>query len=335
MTPLSLVGAKIEIIDGSNGITRDPARSSTGNLHALDFVGVTSSVPQIVQQHTASVDFAIWVQDFKMKPAIQPAQGKAFTIPVYFVKNDSFRVKRKGISDFAFSFTMTGDVGSIVFDSAGMTGTEMQIANWNPPQWVGGGPTVTVTGSMGTGKLLASIPLETLPLLSDKQDSLVMLYFHSNKDQSTRHVHLLIDSVQFNKGRDTLYLGTQSGAFVSTALMPAPQGLLSGSDVVITGECAPQITDGSSKPSSVSLDPPRPNPFSHLTTFSYTVAVDGPVRFSVYDELGKEIKSIVNEFQKQGRYSVSFDGSSLGSGNYVARLETGGVVRSRRIGVEK
>ena len=117
--------------------------------------------------------------------------------------------------------------------------------------------------------------------------------------------------------------------------MPAPYGTVTGATIVITGECAPQITDGSSKPSSVSLDPPHPNPFSHTTTFSYTVAQDGPVRFTVYDELGKEIKNIVNDFQKQGSYTVTFDASSLSSGNYVARLETGGVIRSRRIGVEK
>ncbi len=336
MKPIYLTKTKVQIIDASNAITRDPTRSSTGNLHALDFWGVGSLIPAVIQQHTASVDFAIYVQDFKFKPALLPAQGTAFTIPVYFVKNDSFRVKRKGITDFSITFTMSGDVSSIVFDGPTMIGTEMQTASWNPPQWSADptGTRITVTGTMGSGTVLASIPLETLPLLSEA-DSLVILNFHSNKDQSTRQVNITIDSFVLNNGRDTVYTGTKSGASISTARMPAPYGAMTGSTIVITGQCAPTLNDGSVLPSAVSLDPPHPNPFSHMTTFTYTVAQDGPVRFAVYDVLGQEIKTIVNDFQKQGSYSVSFDGSSLGSGNYVARLETGGVVRSRRIGVEK
>ena len=118
--------------------------------------------------------------------------------------------------------------------------------------------------------------------------------------------------------------------------MPAPYGSLSGSNIVITGECSPQITSDNLHPSSVSLDPPHPNPFSHVTTFNYTVAEDGPVRFAVYDELGKEVARIVNQDQKQGSYTVTFDASTLSGGSYIARLQAGKAAPiSRRIGVER
>jgi hypothetical protein len=117
--------------------------------------------------------------------------------------------------------------------------------------------------------------------------------------------------------------------------MPAPYGSSGGSTIVITGACAPKITADNIHPSSVSLDPNHPNPFSQITTFNYTVASEGPVRLMIYDVLGREVARIVNESQKQGTYTVNFDGSGLGGGSYVARLETGGVVVSRRVAVEK
>ncbi len=338
---IQLQGAKVQVIDGSNAITRDPKRSSVGTLLALDRWGSLSHIPSVTS-HIATVDFAVWVQDFAMKPGIQPNQGASFYVPVYFVKNDSFRVRRKEITDFKLTFTMTGDVNSVVFDSASQISTEMEVANWNRgnpmnrPTW---GPpnstTITVTGTMlPNGKPLASLPLETLAL-GTHQDSVVLLYFHALTDQSTRQVTLTVDSLILNQGRDSVYKGTTSGAFTSTARMPAPYGSVGGANIVITGACAPRLTSDNLHPSSVSLDPNRPNPFSHQTTFTYTVAEDGPVRIAIHDILGREVFRIVDQFQKQGTYTVTYDGSSLSGGTYVARLQTGGVVVSRRVAVEK
>jgi len=322
-------------IDASNAINRDPARSSTGAFWAIDRWGAFYGIPTS-SAHTAKVDFAIWVQDFKMKQAIQPKQGTSFFLPVYFVKNDSFPVFRKNISDVTLGFTLKGDVNSIVFDSAGVAGTEMETQGWSKPQWnpYPSGSGGVINGSMGSGKVMDSKPLRLLPLLTENADSLVLLYFHALPNDSTRRVTITIDSLILNRGRDSLYTGTVSSEGISTALMPAPYGTINGGVIVITGACSPQLVTNI-RPSSVSLDPPHPNPFTHSTTFEYTVAEDGPVRFGVYDMLGQEIKLIVNDFQKQGRYTVTFDGSTLGSGNYIARLTTGGEIRSRRIGVEK
>ena len=134
---------------------------------------------------------------------------------------------------------------------------------------------------------------------------------------------------------DTLYKGTNHGTLYSTALMPPPWGQATGADIVITGACAPQLTNSPVTPSAVSLDPPVPNPFSRMTTFNYTVPAEGQVRLIIYDVLGKQIRSIVEAVQKQGAYTVSFDGSALAGGTYIARLEAAGTVISRMIAVEK
>ncbi|MEP7235306.1 MAG: T9SS type A sorting domain-containing protein [Ignavibacteriota bacterium] len=162
-----------------------------------------------------------------------------------------------------------------------------------------------------------------------------MFCFHAPGHDLTQSVRIRIDSIILNNGRDSLYTGTVSPMGISTALMPAPYGSLSGTVVVVAGSCTPELLTDITHPSTVSLDPPYPNPFTQKTTFEYTIAEDGPVRFALYDMLGQEIKTIVDQVQKQGHYAITFDGYGLGTGSYIARLNSGGVIRSRRIGVEK
>jgi hypothetical protein len=87
--------------------------------------------------------------------------------------------------------------------------------------------------------------------------------------------------------------------------------------------------------SSLSLEANHPNPFSHITTFNYTVAEYGLVRLYLYDELGREMARIVDGAKLQGTYSVDFDGSNLPNGSYIVRLENGGGVVSRKVVVER
>ncbi|MDP4220914.1 MAG: T9SS type A sorting domain-containing protein, partial [Bacteroidota bacterium] len=332
-------GPSQNLIDSIYRLTKDPIKyftlkrnsigeSTTSLVSSLDWAGSISPLNAQLA-HTATVPFNIWVQDFAMRKGIQPDQGSVFYIPVHFVKNDSIPVVQKGITDFTFSFTMSGDLKSIIFDSVSTRGTE--AANWTVTSTPPGSNPVIVVGKSNGGPLTADLRV-TDP---NKSDSLVLLYFHAQPSQSTYHVDISIDSIRFNNGRDTLYTGTSSGTYISSALMPAPYGILGGSTIVISGACAPKLQTDNIHPTSVSLDPNHPNPFSHITTFNYTVAEEGPVKFYIYDALGKVITRIVDQSQKQGAYTVTFDASSISGGTYVARLETGGTVVSRRVSVEK
>ncbi len=66
-----------------------------------------------------------------------------------------------------------------------------------------------------------------------------------------------------------------------------------------------------------------PNPFNPTTVISYTVPKDGMVTLKVYDVLGREVETLVNQNQKVGRYQVTFDGARLASGVYFYRLIVG------------
>jgi hypothetical protein len=72
-----------------------------------------------------------------------------------------------------------------------------------------------------------------------------------------------------------------------------------------------------------------PNPFNSSTVISYQLAVDGYVSLKVYDLLGREITTLVDEDKTSGKYEVTFHAASLPSGTYFYRLVVSGANPSR------
>jgi hypothetical protein len=63
-----------------------------------------------------------------------------------------------------------------------------------------------------------------------------------------------------------------------------------------------------------------PNPFNPSTMIKYKIPESGLVTIKVYDALGREIATLVNEEKPVGSYEIKFDGSNLSSGVYFYRL---------------
>jgi hypothetical protein len=74
-----------------------------------------------------------------------------------------------------------------------------------------------------------------------------------------------------------------------------------------------------------------PNPFNPSTKISYQIPKAGLVTLKIYDLLGKEIATLVNEQQNEGRYEVKFDASLLASGVYIYKLQAGDFVFSKKM----
>jgi hypothetical protein len=66
-----------------------------------------------------------------------------------------------------------------------------------------------------------------------------------------------------------------------------------------------------------------PNPFNPTTTFSFSLMMPSQTTLKVYDILGKEIYTIVDEYLPAGKYWRRFDGTNLSSGTYYVQLSTG------------
>jgi len=74
-----------------------------------------------------------------------------------------------------------------------------------------------------------------------------------------------------------------------------------------------------------------PNPFNPATTISYTLPVASDVELIVYDILGSEVMSLVNEKKDAGVYQVTFDGMNVPSGIYFYRLKAGNDVQTQKM----
>jgi hypothetical protein len=82
------------------------------------------------------------------------------------------------------------------------------------------------------------------------------------------------------------------------------------------------VSDSKSIPIKFKLNHNYPNPFNPSTGISFTLPKNEKATLTVYDLLGREIKTLVNEYKKAGSYRVTFDGSNLPSGVYIYRLHT-------------
>jgi len=74
-----------------------------------------------------------------------------------------------------------------------------------------------------------------------------------------------------------------------------------------------------------------PNPFNPVSHLEFGISDLGFVSLKVYDVLGREIKTLVNEIKPAGTYKIEFDGSNFASGVYFYRLEAGDFIQTKRM----
>jgi hypothetical protein len=95
------------------------------------------------------------------------------------------------------------------------------------------------------------------------------------------------------------------------------------------------VNEGKHLPGEYMLSQNYPNPLNPSTSISYKLAKSGNVILKVYDLLGNEVKTLVNEYKPAGSYTVNFDASKLSSGIYIYRIIAGSYVESRKMAVVK
>ncbi len=76
-------------------------------------------------------------------------------------------------------------------------------------------------------------------------------------------------------------------------------------------------------PIKFELDQNYPNPFNPTTTIGYVLPASGLVTLKVYDDLGREVRSLADGFQTAGRHFATFEASGLPSGVYFYRIICG------------
>ncbi len=90
-------------------------------------------------------------------------------------------------------------------------------------------------------------------------------------------------------------------------------------------------------PKEFALTQNYPNPFNPTTTIQYSIpaGADGhpfqSVSLKIYDSIGREVATLVNEIKETGYYSVTFDASKLSSGIYFAKLQSGDQIQLKKM----
>jgi hypothetical protein len=80
-----------------------------------------------------------------------------------------------------------------------------------------------------------------------------------------------------------------------------------------------------------SLEQNYPNPFNPSTTIKFSIPESGNTTIKVYNLLGSEVATLLNEMKQPGTYEVSFDASGLPSGTYFYSMESGNFREVRKM----
>jgi hypothetical protein len=273
-----------------------------------------------------------------------------------FLFNDieagSYSVLAIPFGNYAPSFSTTSGATALTWlnaDSVVVNGTTPHVNISVPPLQSAG--LIRISGRVLTAN---SAPLPGVRILARTADGKITGYGLS--DFTGRYavealgggpVTLLADRFQFN--------------FVQAPLtVPLNTFSVDNVDLILSASYPTAVDDQSTTPLQMTLFQNYPNPFNPATTIGFTVAgastgsgstsIDNSpltidnrlgsgvwglgsslVTLVVYDLLGREVATLVNERMSAGNYVVTFDGSKLASGMYLYRLMSDGVVTTRKM----
>ena len=84
-------------------------------------------------------------------------------------------------------------------------------------------------------------------------------------------------------------------------------------------------------PGKVELQQNYPNPFNPSTVITYSLPVSSHVILKIYDVLGREVRTLVDEKQNGGSHNVIFQGADLPTGVYFYRLQAGAYSETKKL----
>jgi Secretion system C-terminal sorting domain len=90
-------------------------------------------------------------------------------------------------------------------------------------------------------------------------------------------------------------------------------------------------SQSTSEISSFNLQQNYPNPFNPTTQINYAIPIESHVKLKIYNMLGNEVATLVDEVKPAGEFTVKFDASSLASGVYIYRLQTDYSVATKKL----
>ncbi len=168
-------------------------------------------------------------------------------------------------------------------------------------------------------------------------------------------VYISVDALTFNSSNQLIVGGEISGCYLSTnegrdwiernAGLPSTfinTIYLDNNDFVFVGLSNDGIYKSTSPVTSIPLEMSNypllyslyqnyPNPFNPTTIIKYSLKDNGKVSVKIFNSLGEEVRTLVNEIKSVGNYDVEFNVSNLPSGVYIYRMQSGSFVTSKKM----
>ncbi len=116
--------------------------------------------------------------------------------------------------------------------------------------------------------------------------------------------------------------GTTEGAYIDDIAVTGTPGSAPGS---------PTLPGVAGIPTRFALEQNYPNPFNPTTNFGFQIAAPGFVSLKVFDVIGREVATLVDEQMQPGIYSTTWDATNFPSGTYFYRLMTSGFTETRKL----
>ncbi len=110
-------------------------------------------------------------------------------------------------------------------------------------------------------------------------------------------------------------------------------GVLANGQVVVFQDPPTDVREiaDSPIPTQFELKQNYPNPFNPMTTITFSIPNSEFVKLSVFNTLGQQVATLVNQRLNAGQYSLLFDASNLNSGIYYYRIEAGNFSSTKRL----
>ncbi len=215
---------------------------------------------------------------------------------------------------------------------------------------VDGDPRAEVLYGEGTGELApiiildseGQLPVELQSFAASVVDGFVNLKWSTATETNNRGFEVQrkvagteFVSVGFVQGKGTS-TETQKYSFVDNSVQTGTYSYRL-KQIDLDGSYAfSNVVEVTMNPNEFSLAQNYPNPFNPSTTINFSLAKETNVSLKVFDLLGQEISSLVNnQFMNAGSYSYKFDASTLASGTYIYRLEAGDFVQTMKMTLTK
>ncbi len=177
------------------------------------------------------------------------------------------------------------------------------------------------------------IPVELLSFIANTIGNKIELNWQTATETNNRgfEIYRNGNKIAFVEGRGTS-TERQDYSFVDENLQSGIYNYrLNQLDFDGTQEVVGELTVNLSLPEQFSLEQNYPNPFNPTTTINWQSPVGSWQTLKIYDLLGREVVTLVDEYKQAGSYEVEFDARGLSSGVYFYTLQAGSYTQTKKL----